>query len=56
MQRSLHAQRHQALGVNIFREDAIEIFFNKFNVLDRMVHGDASLGWNSQSASFVHEI
>jgi hypothetical protein len=29
---------------------------NKFNVLDRMVHGDASLGRNSQFASFVHEI
>jgi hypothetical protein len=25
-------------------EDAIEIFLNKLNALDRMVHGDASSG------------
>lgn len=32
-------QRHHALGVKIFGEDAIEMFLNKFNALDRMVHG-----------------
>jgi len=35
---------HHALGVKPLGEDAIEIFLNKLNALDRMVHGDASSG------------
>ena len=36
-------KRHHALGVNIFGEYAVEVFANKLNALDRMVHGLASL-------------
>jgi hypothetical protein len=37
-------KRHHTLGVKIFGEYVIEIFLNKFNALDRRVHGYASLG------------
>jgi hypothetical protein len=46
-------KRHHALGVNIFGENAVEVFANKLNTLYRMVHGLASLRRDCPTRSFA---